>query len=42
MRATIMVILEDTNDKQAIEVKQAIQKAVEKIPKVEVQLNTRE
>lgn len=41
MRASILIILEDTSEKQAVEVKQAVEKVVEKIPKAEVELSIR-
>lgn len=41
MRATILVIMEDTDLKQASLVKELIDKAVEKIPRVETELNIR-
>ena len=41
MRATILVILEDTDMKQAALVKDLIDKAVEKIPKVETEISIR-
>jgi len=41
MRATILVILEDTDMKQATLVKELIDKAVEKIPKVETEISIR-
>lgn len=39
MRASIMVILEDTSEKEAVEVKQAVSKVVEKMPKASVELH---
>jgi len=41
MRATILVILEDTDEKQALLIKQSIDKIVEKVPKAEVELTIR-
>ena len=41
MRATILVILEDTDMKQATLVKELIDKAVEKIPKIETEISIR-
>jgi hypothetical protein len=41
MRATILVILEDTTDEQALAVKKIVDKAVEKFPKVETELSLR-
>jgi hypothetical protein len=41
MRATILVILEDTDMKQAALVKELIDKVVEKIPKVETEISIR-
>jgi hypothetical protein len=41
MRATILVMLEDTDEKTALEVKKAVEKVVEKIPKAEVELSVR-
>jgi hypothetical protein len=41
MRATILVIMDDTDVKQATLLKEAIDKAVEKIPRVETELNIR-
>jgi len=38
-RATIMVRLENTDDKQALLVKELITKAVEKIPGAEIELH---
>ena len=41
MRATILVILEDTDMKQAALVKELIDKAIEKIPKIETEISIR-
>ena len=40
-RATILVILEDTDAKAALLVKELIDKALERIPKVETELSIR-
>jgi len=41
MRATILVMLEETTEQQAILVKQAIDKVLEKVPKAETELTIR-
>ena len=41
VRATILVILEDTDAKAALQVKELIDKALEKTPKVETELSIR-
>jgi len=41
MRATILVIIEDTDDKTALLAKQLVDKALEKVPRVETELNIR-
>ena len=41
MRATILIMLEDTDEKQALDVKKAVEKIVEKIPKAEIELSVR-
>jgi hypothetical protein len=40
-RATILVILPDTTEDQAVMAKKAVEIAVAKIPKAEVELNIR-
>lgn len=40
-RATILVILEDTDAKSALLIKELIDKALEKIPRVEIELSIR-
>ncbi len=40
-RATIIVIMEDVSEEQAVMAKKAVEIAVNKIPKAEVELNIR-
>jgi hypothetical protein len=40
-RATILVIMEDISEEQAVQAKKAVESAVAKIPKVEIELNIR-
>ena len=40
-RASIIVTMEDTTEEQALAAKKAVDKALEKFPKVETELNIR-